>query len=73
MTHVQKWVRDLVEGVLGPSQMAVGATVKHPDGRTVRIISGRYWGDYGLSNFWSWREVLPDGTLADKVENGYGW
>jgi len=69
---VKQWVKDLVEDVCGTSDLKVGAVVKHPDGRTVKITSGQYWGTYGLSNFWHWREVLPDGSLG-KEESGYGW
>ena len=73
MTRVAKWVRDLSEQVLGGSPFKIGDVVLHPDGRKVKIISGQYWGTYGLSNFWDWREVLPDGFLSDKLESGYGW
>ena len=73
MTKVAQWVRDLTEGVLGPTPWKVGDRVKHPDGRTVQIISGQYWGQYGLSNHWCWREVLPNGELSTTEENGYGW
>ena len=69
---VQAWVRELVESVCKTS-LKVGATVKHPDGRTVRIIDGRFWGEHGVSNFWFWREVKPDGSLSRKKECGYGW
>lgn len=69
---VKRWVKDCVEGVMGPSELAVGKTVQHPDGRTVKITGGQYWGTYGLSNFWTWREVRPGGLLGPE-ENGYGW
>lgn len=69
---VQQWVKDIVEKVHGPSQMQVGKVMQHPDGRTVKITEGQYWGEHGLSNFWYWREVKPDGTLGG-VEHGYGW
>ena len=60
-----------------------GYIIKHPSpdasrepcqcGRpTVLIVSGEYMGHGGLSNFWYWRPILPDGTLAG-VEHGYGW
>ena len=56
------------------SSMAVGKTVKHPDGRTVKIKSGCYLDPvFGrVSNFWYWNEVLADGTIG-KEECGYGW
>jgi hypothetical protein len=56
-----------------PCNMKIGEITTHPDGRKVKIISGQYWGTYGLSNFWYWREVLQDGTLSEKIEHGYGW
>lgn len=69
---VAPWVMELTEDVMGKSQMVVGKTLKHPDGRTVKIISGQFWGTRGLSNFWSWQEVCADGTLGPR-ESGYGW
>lgn len=55
--------------------LEVGMVTKHPDGRTVKILSGHFLDPvYGrLSNFWNWREVLPDGTLSETLESGYGW
>lgn len=70
---VASWVKDMCEEVLGKTKMRIGKTVIHPDGRRVKITSGRYWGEFGVSNFWYWREVLPGGKLADKEEHGYGW
>lgn len=68
---VAAWVKEMVEGVLGKSQLRVGKSVKHQDGRTVKIVAGQYWGTDGVSNFWSWREVKSDGTLGP-IEEGYG-
>jgi hypothetical protein len=65
-------VKELTEEVLGPSDLEVGKVVEHPDGRTVKIVSGQYWGERGLSNFWTWQEVMPDGSLGPE-EHGYGW
>lgn len=72
MGVMMPWVTELVEKVLGKTDLSVGAVVKHPSGRTVKIVSGQYWGAFGVSNFWRWREVLPDGTLGPE-ESGYGW
>ena len=69
---VEDWVKEIVDEVLGPSKMAVGQTLKHPDGRMVYILSGKYWGEHGLSNFWNWQEVKADGSLGPR-ESGYGW
>lgn len=69
---VEQWIKDLTESILGSAPFAVGDIVKHPDGRTVKITSGQYWGTHGISNFWYWREVLPNGELGPE-EHGYGW
>jgi len=47
---VEQWVKDIVEEVGGPSRMEVGKVLEHPDGRTVRIVGGRYWSESRLSN-----------------------
>lgn len=54
--------------------MKVGKKIKHPDGRTVKVIEGRFLDPiYGrVSNFWTWREVKKGGRLGKK-ECGYGW
>lgn len=54
--------------------MAVGKTLKHPDGRMVKIKSGCFRDKiYGrISNWWSWNETLPNGNLGPE-ESGYGW
>lgn len=69
---VEQWVKDIVEDTLGKSSMKIGKVIKHPDGRKVKVIDGQYWGTYGLSNFWHWREVKADGSLGPD-EHGYGW
>lgn len=69
---VEQWVKDVTEGVFGESKMEVGAVVKHPDGRDVLVTRGRLWGEHGWSNFWYWKEVLPDGAYGNE-ECGYGW
>lgn len=76
-THVLPWVQHIdaeIHEAYGTRPLRVGDVVKHPDdGRTVQIVGGRYWGDFGISNFWDWQEVLPDGSLAQQKECGYGW
>ncbi len=69
---VDKWVKELTEEVFGQSSMRIGATIRHPKGYLVKVIDGQYWGTYGVSNFWSWRRVKPDGSLG-KLVQGYGW
>lgn len=72
MTHVSFLVQKLVEDTFGPNELHRGLECLHKDGRRVKITSGRYWGAHGVSNFWYWREVMPDGTLSDDEEHGYG-
>lgn len=59
---------------LFPCSMEIGKVLKHPDGRTVKIIDGQFLDPtYGrLSNWWTWKEVLSNGELG-KSESGYGW
>jgi hypothetical protein len=73
VTKVAAWARELTENVLGASPFEIGQVVTHPDGRRVQITGGQYWGAHGLSNFWTWQEVLADGTLSGEREQGYGW
>lgn len=56
------------------SNMKIGETIRHPDGRKVKIKSGQFLDPtFGLvSNWWTWNEVLPDGKLGPD-EKGYGW
>lgn len=70
--EVRPWVKQLVEEVCGGAPFKIGDVVTHPDGRKVKIMSGQYWSAYGLSNFWTWREVRGSGRYG-KEESGYGW
>ena len=72
VTLVEPWARELAESVMGPAPFGVGDVVAHHSGRQVLIVHGAYWGLHGLSNYWSWREVLGDGALGP-LESGYGW
>jgi hypothetical protein len=56
------------------SSMRVGAHIKHPDGRTVKITSGYFLDPVyrRVSNHWTWRPVLRNGRLG-REESGYGW
>ena len=54
-----------------PIVLTIGNYYKYM-GRPVKIVSGQYWGTYGLSNHWSWRTVLPDGSLHKNKCSGYG-
>lgn len=54
------------------NSLRIGITATHQDGRTIEITGGSFYGEYGgISNFWEWREVFPDGTLGP-IETGYG-
>lgn len=66
-------VAEIVDAIF-PCSMEIGKTLKHPDGRTVKIKSGCYKDpNFGrISNFWTWNEVLKDGSLGPD-EHGYGW
>ena len=41
-------------------------------GYPVKVVSGKYFGAHGLSNFWYWQRVRADGSLDPREENGYG-
>jgi hypothetical protein len=70
--ELRRIAREVSEDVLGGPPFAIGDEVVHPSGRKVRIMSGQYWGTHGLSNHWTWQEVLADGSLGP-AESGYGW
>ena len=38
--------------------------------KVVKIISGRYWGTYGISNCWSWKYLI-NGKLHKNKYSGY--
>ena len=69
-TRVARWVQELVEDVVGHSPCEIGK-IYLIQGRPCRIISGQYWGEHGISNFWSWRQMLLPGHLGPE-EHGYG-
>jgi hypothetical protein len=65
---VEQWVKDLVEEEFGENKIIIGGRAIHiKTNKEVKIISGRYWGDHGISNFWYWREVE-----SNKEGCGYG-
>ena len=69
---MEAWVKEIVESSIDGHPLRIGEIVKHPDGRTVKITGGQFYGKHGVSNFWYWHEVLEDGTLGPE-EHGYGW
>lgn len=57
MTQVPGWVQRMTEDVLGGSPVQIGKYYMHPDDGLIKIVSGQYWGMYGLSNHWRWQVV----------------
>ncbi|TXH15125.1 MAG: hypothetical protein E6R03_07875 [Hyphomicrobiaceae bacterium] len=74
MKTLQSIARSINSELASRSRMKIGAVIRHPDGRLVKVIEGCYLdATYGrVSNWWSWREVLECGGLG-KIESGYGW
>ena len=68
---VNSVVKNIVGDVFKP-KLSVGLVTTHPDGRTVRIVSGQFWGEHGVSNFWYWVPILEDDSEGPQ-ECGYGW
>lgn len=66
------WVEDIITDEFGHG-FKIGEVYRHPDGYDVKIMSGQFLVRGRLSNFWYWRRVLPDGTLSEVEEHGYGW
>ena len=71
MSPVADLAKEITEEVLGPSPLKIGQRLKHESGCLVEITDGEYWGEDGLSNFWDWIEILPDGTRGRRG-CGYG-
>lgn len=72
---LEKIAREIIHETY-PRHLEVGMVTQHPeDGRIIYITKGEFLDStYGrFSNFWHWREVLPDGSLCEKEEHGYGW
>ena len=70
-------MKNRVEQIISPK---IGSIVRHTGWFyeydknypcDVLITDGQYMSDDRLSNFWYWKRVLGDGTLAD-TEHGYG-
>ena len=73
MTKVSPEMQKLVEDVFGKPPLEVGMTITNQKtGKLVKITGGSYWGTYGVSNFWKWREVMDNGLLSDVEQSGYG-
>jgi len=52
--------------------LVVGKVYNHPNNGPIYITSGNYEVDGRLSNFWYWKPINEDGTLADTENHGYG-
>lgn len=69
-------VRGINEGLRAQfcPTMKIGATVAHPDGYAVKVLSGCYLDPvYGrVSNWWTWQRINDDGTPGEEA-SGYGW
>lgn len=69
-------LRDLADEIIADlkkqQRFDVGDIMRHEDGRIVKVTGGQYWGTHGLSNHWTFREVLADDSLGPD-EHGYGY
>lgn len=74
MTQVPQWVKKLLEEASNEEHLSIGMITINPENNMkVKIIDGQYWGEFGVSNFWVWKEVLADGSLGEVEYSGYGW
>ena len=64
----------MAECGLDRSPLAIGKRFMYSDNgcepHVVEIVGGSYMGEYGISNFWHWRDVL-DGKLSEGDQQGY--
>lgn len=63
------WCREIHDECFGRCELEI-CQVHDIHGKPCVIVGGAYWGTYGVSNFWDWQEVLPDG-LGPR-QGGYG-
>jgi hypothetical protein len=70
--HIQTVLRELAKEAMGPTKLKINSIVRHPTDGIVKIVDGQYWGEHGISNFWYWQEIKPDGSLGER-KSGYGW
>lgn len=63
---------EIIEELKKEQRFDVGDRMRHEDNRIVEVVRGQYWGEHGLSNHWTYREILPDGGLGPE-EHGYGY
>lgn len=68
MSYPAPWVRNIVQDEWGSAaNITIGKCYQHPDDGVIRILGGRFWGDHGLSNHWTW-EIVATGER----KHGYG-
>jgi len=53
-------------------KLEVGKIINHHDGRKIKVVDGAFLRNGRVSNLWSWREVLDNGSFGE-IEHGYGW
>ena len=73
MNQLKSIVHEIIEETFSCS-MEIGKILEDLNGRTVKVKSGHFLDpDFGrVSNWWTWNEVLSDGSLGPD-EQGYGW
>jgi len=75
VSYPEQWLAALTQEIssaVGCESWDKGDILELKDGRRGLIVGGQYMGQHGLSNHWTWREILADGQLGPE-ENGYGW
>lgn len=68
---MDEFIKDIVSEHFGSNHYEIGNRCIRND-KVIEITDGQYWGTYGISNFWYWKEVLPDGSLSAETFHGYG-
>ena len=63
---------EIIEDLKKQQRFDIGDTMLHESGRIVKVTAGQYWGKHGLSNHWTFREIMPDGSLGAE-EHDYGY
>ena len=68
---LRKIASDLTHKYFGNSLKVGGYFIYRK--RPIKITGGQFMGEYNrISNYWYWKEVLPDGTLKKRKSSGYG-
>ena len=73
ITEVSPFIQDIVEKVFGDHLEIWMITINPETGKLVKVVDGQYWGTFGFSNFWYWKDVKVDNSLDDEIHCGYGW